>query len=150
MESIPENFTSSMWSTMFRAFPLKIDPTETLLRHWLQMRPPRCGSQSIISSKCTKPRPFSRLYSMLGAHSLHSMLIRTPAGKHRTGESYGLKVYIRAAWGEGRKENGITSNCMLSTYIFRALFYTQHVTTSIMHCLETLSSSPLLYKQTQI
>jgi hypothetical protein len=60
---------------------------------------PRSGPQFINNSKCTKPLPFSRLYSIFGAHSLHSTLIRTPAVIQKTESLYiNLSVHPLVLW----------------------------------------------------
>lgn len=84
MESIPKQF-QVINSAL--GFPLFIDADRHTSPATCSLnadKTPRSGSQLIINSKCTSPWPFSWLYSMLGAQSLHSMLIRTPPDKQKT------------------------------------------------------------------
>lgn len=77
---------------------------------------PKCGSQSIINSKCTKPLPFSWSYSIFGAHTLHLILIRAPAVIQKT-ESFYINVSIFDYFHKGSLAKGLTSSTTtLKTY----------------------------------
>lgn len=142
MESVSENFTSSMWPTLFRSFPLRIVPRETPLRHWLQINLEVCGVSVNHQFEVHKAPAF--LPVVLDVGSPQSALDVDKDTSCQTENSRDLLVWAKSVYRNSIKwgwNGGRYYKQLYVLYILRALFYTEHKWSRHYFNAEILSSS---------